>query len=82
MGNVVKMAVEGGCVRRRHLSRPMRTDCRADAIQRARPRHGLCGSCSKNPLRRLKGALVILESTSPVGATEQMAGWLAGMRPI
>lgn len=28
-----------------------------------------------------KGALVILESTSPVGATEQMAGWLAQMRP-
>lgn len=28
-----------------------------------------------------KGALVILESTSPVGATEQMAGWLAEMRP-
>lgn len=24
---------------------------------------------------------MILESTSPVGATEQMAGWLAGMRP-
>ncbi len=28
-----------------------------------------------------KGALVILESTSPVGATELMAGWLAEMRP-
>ncbi|SDE30727.1 UDP-N-acetyl-D-mannosaminuronic acid dehydrogenase [Paracoccus isoporae] len=28
-----------------------------------------------------KGDLVILESTSPVGATEQMAGWLAEMRP-
>ncbi|MDF7679520.1 UDP-N-acetyl-D-mannosamine dehydrogenase [Enterobacteriaceae bacterium ESL0689] len=28
-----------------------------------------------------KGALVILESTSPVGATEQMAAWLAEMRP-
>ena len=28
-----------------------------------------------------KGALVILESTSPVGATEQMATWLAEMRP-
>ena len=27
-----------------------------------------------------KGALVILESTSPVGATEQMAAWLAEMR--
>ena len=28
-----------------------------------------------------KGNLVILESTSPVGATETMAGWLAAARP-
>lgn len=28
-----------------------------------------------------KGALVILESTSPVGSTEQMADWLAALRP-
>ena len=28
-----------------------------------------------------KGDLVILESTSPVGTTEEMAGWLAGARP-
>ncbi len=28
-----------------------------------------------------KGNLVILESTSPVGATEAMAGWLAEVRP-
>ncbi len=28
-----------------------------------------------------KGALVILESTSPVGSTEQMAAWLAALRP-
>ncbi|VEC01794.1 UDP-glucose 6-dehydrogenase ywqF [Cedecea lapagei] len=28
-----------------------------------------------------KGALVVLESTSPVGATEQMAEWLATLRP-
>lgn len=28
-----------------------------------------------------KGDLVILESTSPVGATEQMAAWLAEARP-
>lgn len=27
------------------------------------------------------GDLIILESTSPVGATEQMAGWLAAARP-
>lgn len=28
-----------------------------------------------------KGDLVVLESTSPVGATEQLAGWLAEVRP-
>ena len=28
-----------------------------------------------------KGNLVVLESTSPVGATEKMAGWLAEARP-
>jgi UDP-N-acetyl-D-mannosaminuronic acid dehydrogenase len=28
-----------------------------------------------------KGDLVVLESTSPVGATEQMAAWMADMRP-
>src|SRR3990167_6871500 len=28
-----------------------------------------------------QGDLVILESTSPVGTTEQMAAWLAGARP-
>ncbi len=28
-----------------------------------------------------KGNLIVLESTSPVGATEQMAEWLAEMRP-
>ncbi|MEB0089483.1 UDP-N-acetyl-D-mannosamine dehydrogenase, partial [Pseudomonas sp. RTI1] len=28
-----------------------------------------------------KGDLIILESTSPVGATEQMSAWLAGARP-
>ena len=28
-----------------------------------------------------KGDLIVLESTSPVGATEQMADWLAHMRP-
>lgn len=28
-----------------------------------------------------KGDLVVLESTSPVGATEKMAGWMASLRP-
>lgn len=39
-------------------------------------------SASKSIAPVLKpGDLVILESTSPVGATEQMAGWLAEARP-
>ncbi|MEM9138199.1 MAG: UDP-N-acetyl-D-mannosamine dehydrogenase [Pseudomonadota bacterium] len=29
----------------------------------------------------VKGTLILLESTSPVGTTEQMAGWLADHRP-
>lgn len=39
-------------------------------------------SASKSVAAVLKvGDLVILESTSPVGATEQMAAWLAELRP-
>lgn len=39
-------------------------------------------AASKNIAQVLKkGDLVILESTSPVGATEQMAAWLAEARP-
>jgi UDP-N-acetyl-D-mannosaminuronic acid dehydrogenase len=39
-----------------------------------------CAAKSIAPVIK-KGDLVILESTSPVGATEQMAAWLAGARP-
>lgn len=49
------------------------------------PRHpdlGYIESASKSIAPVLKkGDLVILESTSPVGATEQMAAWLAEARP-
>ena len=39
-------------------------------------------TASKNIAKYLKkGALVVLESTSPVGATEKMADWLASERP-
>ena len=39
-------------------------------------------AASKNVAPMLEaGNLVVLESTSPVGATEQMAGWLAKERP-
>lgn len=46
------------------------------------PDMGYIESASKSIAPVLKkGDLVILESTSPVGATEQMAAWLAGARP-
>ncbi|RAI70737.1 UDP-N-acetyl-D-mannosamine dehydrogenase [Pseudomonas fluorescens] len=46
------------------------------------PDLGYIESASKNIAPVLKkGDLVILESTSPVGATEQMAAWLAAARP-
>ena len=45
-------------------------------------RTGLCAVCGGiyRPGTE-KGDLIILESTSPVGATEQMAEWLAAARP-
>lgn len=46
------------------------------------PDMGYIESASKSIASVLKkGDLVILESTSPVGATEQMAAWLAEARP-
>lgn len=46
------------------------------------PDLGYIESASKSIAQVLKkGDLVILESTSPVGATEQMAEWLASARP-
>lgn len=46
------------------------------------PDLGYIESASKSIAKVLKkGDLVILESTSPVGATEQMAAWLAEARP-
>ena len=46
------------------------------------PDLGYIESASKSIAPVLKkGDLVILESTSPVGATEQMAAWLAAARP-
>ncbi|MFN3825410.1 MAG: UDP-N-acetyl-D-mannosamine dehydrogenase [Pseudorhodobacter sp.] len=38
-------------------------------------------ACEKIAPVLARGNLVILESTSPVGATEQMAAWLAELRP-
>lgn len=43
-------------------------------------RHVQAAAQSIAPVLR-QGALVILESTSPVGATEQLADWLAQLRP-
>ena len=46
------------------------------------PDLGYIESASKSIAPVLKkGDIVILESTSPVGATEQMAAWLAAARP-
>jgi len=42
--------------------------------------HIQSAACTIAPLLA-KGNLVILESTSPVGTTDKVAGWLAGMRP-
>lgn len=86
---VVRGAVVGGCLRATTQPEP------ADAFLIAVPtpfrsdHHGdhvpdlsyiESSSMSIAPVLK-KGDLVILESTSPVGATEQMAVWLAAARP-
>lgn len=54
------------------------TPCRAGHVPDISYIHSAAESIAP-ALRR--GCLVILESTSPVGTTEQLAAWLAGMRP-
>jgi len=83
---VVHAAVKGGYLRATTVPEP------ADAFLIAVPtpfngenhdpdlRYIESASKSIAPVLK-KGDLVILESTSPVGATEQMAGWLAEARP-
>ncbi|OAM58107.1 UDP-N-acetyl-D-mannosamine dehydrogenase, partial [Salmonella enterica subsp. enterica serovar Agona str. 400095 22] len=85
LGNVVKMAVEGGFLRA--TTTPVEADAYLIAVPTPfkgdhDPDMAYVEAAAKSIAPVLKkGALVILESTSPVGATEQMAGWLAGMRP-
>ncbi|WP_105625854.1 UDP-N-acetyl-D-mannosamine dehydrogenase, partial [Cronobacter malonaticus] len=85
LDKVVKTAVEGGFLR------ASTTPVEADAYLIAVPTpfkgdhepdmaYVQAAAESVAPVLR-KGALVILESTSPVGATEQMAQWLAALRP-
>lgn len=85
LDKVVQEAVTGGYLRASTTPEP------ADAFLVAvptpfkgdhEPDLSYIESASKAIARVLKrGNLVILESTSPVGATEQMAAWLAEARP-
>ena len=72
LGAVVKTAVENGFLR------ASATPVDADAYLIAVPTP--FKGDHEPDMVYVKGALVILESTSPVGATEQMAAWLAEMR--
>jgi UDP-N-acetyl-D-mannosaminuronic acid dehydrogenase len=84
LASVVKTAVEQGYLSA--TTEPVEADAYLIAVptpfKDRTSRIWSSSSRRQNPLRRLKkGALVILESTSPVGSTEQMAAWLAEMRP-
>jgi UDP-N-acetyl-D-mannosaminuronic acid dehydrogenase len=85
LDTLVKQAVEGGFLRAVTQPEP------ADAFLIAVPTpfmgdHLPDMKYVESAVRSLapvlkKGDLIILESTSPVGATEQMAAWLAEVRP-
>ena len=85
LGEVVRQAVQQGLLRATTTAEP------ADAFLIAVPTPFMndhqpdlsfvrAAALSLAPVLKT-GDLVILESTSPVGATEQMAEWLAGARP-
>jgi UDP-N-acetyl-D-mannosaminuronic acid dehydrogenase len=85
LDTLVKQAVEGGFLRAVTQPEP------ADAFLIAVPtpfmgdhlpdmKYVESAAHSLAPVLK-KGDLIILESTSPVGATEQMAAWLAEVRP-
>lgn len=85
LDNVVKAAVEAGFLRA--STQPVEADAFLIAVPT--PFQGdhepdmafvKAAAVSVAPVLK-KGALVILESTSPVGSTEQMAQWLAELRP-
>jgi len=84
LDKVVKTAVEGGFLTA--STQPVDADAYLIAVPTPfkgdhEPDMAFVKSAAESiaPVLR-KGALVILESTSPVGATEQMAEWLAALR--
>ncbi|MFG1175791.1 UDP-N-acetyl-D-mannosamine dehydrogenase [Erwiniaceae bacterium CAU 1747] len=85
LDRVVKTAVEGGFLRA--ATRPEPADAFLIAVptpfeENHQPDMSYVRAAANSVAPVLKkGDLVILESTSPVGATEQMAEWLAGERP-
>ncbi|WP_437887990.1 UDP-N-acetyl-D-mannosamine dehydrogenase [Phytobacter sp. V91] len=85
LDKVVKTAVEGGWLRA--STTPVEADAYLIAVPTPfkgehEPDMKFVEAAAKSIAPVLKkGALVILESTSPVGSTEQMAAWLADARP-
>jgi len=85
LDQVVKTAVDGGYLRA--STTPVEADAYLIAVPTPfkgdhEPDMAFVESAARSIAPVLKkGALVILESTSPVGATEQVAEWLAEMRP-
>ena len=85
LDKVVKAAVSGGYLKATTV--PVEADAYLIAVPTPfkgehEPDMAYVESAARSiaPVLR-QGALVILESTSPVGSTEQMAQWLAEMRP-
>ena len=85
LDKVVKTAVEKGFLRA--VTRPESADAYLIAVPTPfkgehEPDLTYVKAAAESIAPVLKsGALVVLESTSPVGATEQMAEWLAALRP-
>ncbi|MDE9492185.1 UDP-N-acetyl-D-mannosamine dehydrogenase [Xenorhabdus bovienii] len=85
LDNVVKTAVEGGYLKA--VTCPQPADAFLIAVPTPfkgehEPDMAYVRSAAESIAPVLKkGDLIILESTSPVGATEQMAEWLAAARP-
>ncbi|OKP04655.1 UDP-N-acetyl-D-mannosamine dehydrogenase [Xenorhabdus eapokensis] len=85
LDKVVKVAVEGGFLKA--VTVPQTADAFLIAVPTPfkgehEPDMAYVRSAAESIAPVLKkGDLVILESTSPVGATEQMAAWLAAVRP-
>ncbi|MBD8169912.1 UDP-N-acetyl-D-mannosamine dehydrogenase [Erwinia persicina] len=85
LDRVVKTAVEGGWLRA--ATQPEVADAWLIAVPTPfkgehQPDMTFVQAAAESIAPMLKkGDLVILESTSPVGATEQMAAWLAAARP-